>query len=137
MSTVEAKKRIQAVLYELLAQDFVQENTAAYEKLTELQQDIKNDFFVVVVLGEFKRGKSTFINALIGNDLLPTDVLPETATINALIYNEKPELEIIMQDESVECGQVERSFWSAFLLKTRLTNVVKSNILKLVIHSSF
>nr|WP_304259405.1 hypothetical protein [Phascolarctobacterium succinatutens] len=44
MSTVEAKKRIQAVLYELLAQDFVQENTAAYEKLTELQQDIKNDF---------------------------------------------------------------------------------------------
>ena len=119
MSTVEAKKRIQAVLYELLAQDFVQENTAAYEKLTELQQDIKNDFFVVVVLGEFKRGKSTFINALIGNDLLPTDVLPETATINALIYNEKPELEIIMQDGSVECGQVERSFLERFSAKNQ------------------
>lgn len=131
MSTVEAKKRIQAVLYELLAQDFVQENTAAYEKLTELQQDIKNDFFVVVVLGEFKRGKSTFINALIGNDLLPTDVLPETATINALIYNEKPELEIIMQDGSVECGQVERSFLERFSAKNQTDECSKIKYLKI------
>lgn len=131
MSTVEAKKRIQAVLYELLAQDFVQENTSAYEKLTELQQDIKNDFFVVVVLGEFKRGKSTFINALIGNDLLPTDVLPETATINALIYNEKPELEIIMQDGSVECGQVERSFLERFSAKNQTDECSKIKYLKI------
>lgn len=131
MSTVEAKKRIQAVLYELLAQDFVQENTDAYEKLTELQQDIKNDFFVVVVLGEFKRGKSTFINALIGNDLLPTDVLPETATINALIYNEKPELEIIMQDGSVECGQVERSFLERFSAKNQTDECSKIKYLKI------
>lgn len=131
MSTVEAKKRIQAVLYELLAQDFVQENTDAYEKLTELQQDIKNDFFVVVVLGEFKRGKSTFINALIGNDLLPTDVLPETATINALIYNEKPELEIIMQDGSVEHGQVERSFLERFSAKNQTDECSKIKYLKI------
>lgn len=131
MSTVEAKKRIQAVLYELLAQDFVQENTDAYEKLTELQQDIKNDFFVVVVLGEFKRGKSTFINALIGNDLLPTDVLPETATINALIYNEKPELEIIMQDGSVERGQVERSFLERFSAKNQTDECSKIKYLKI------
>ncbi len=33
----------------------------------------------VVVAGQFKRGKSTFINALLGTDLLPTGMLPVTA----------------------------------------------------------
>ena len=131
MSTLEAKKKLKVVLHELLAQNFVQENPAAYEKLMELQQDIKNDFFVVVVLGEFKRGKSTFINALIGSDLLPTDVLPETATINALIYNEKSELEIIMQDGSVEHGQVERSFLERFSAKNQTEEYSKIKYLKI------
>lgn len=118
MSTADAKKKLVKMLRDVSQQDFVQADNICYTKLQELAQDIKNDFFVVVVLGEFKRGKSTFINALLGNDLLPTDVLPETATINALIYNEKPELQIIMQDGSVEKGTAERSFlerFSAFL----------------------
>jgi len=35
--------------------------------------------FRLAVLGQFKRGKSTFLNALLGEDLLPTDILPVTA----------------------------------------------------------
>ncbi|MFO7813533.1 MAG: dynamin family protein [Pelovirga sp.] len=35
--------------------------------------------FHLAVLGQFKRGKSTFLNALLGADLLPTDILPVTA----------------------------------------------------------
>ncbi|MBW6508959.1 MAG: dynamin family protein [Desulfuromonadales bacterium] len=35
--------------------------------------------FRLAVLGQFKRGKSTFLNALLGVDLLPTDILPVTA----------------------------------------------------------
>ncbi len=46
----------------------------------------KNDPFTVVVAGEFKRGKSTFINALLGEKIVPTDVLPETMTLNRLHY---------------------------------------------------
>jgi GTPase SAR1 family protein len=38
----------------------------------------------VAVIGEFKRGKTTIINALLGADLLPTGVLPVTA-IPALV----------------------------------------------------
>lgn len=119
MDATEEKKRLKKILLGLLQEDFVQENEAASGKLQELVRDIKNDFFVVVVLGEFKRGKSTFINALIGNDLLPTDILPETATINALIYNEKPELEIVLQDGSVEKGVPERKFLERFSAKNK------------------
>src|SRR5215510_7431510 len=47
---------------------------------------MESDKFSVVVVGEFKRGKSTFINALLGVDVLPADVLPTTATLNRVTY---------------------------------------------------
>ncbi len=62
---------------------------------TELQQMLKNadslnrDSFKVLVCGEFNRGKSTFINALLGEEVLPTDVVPCTAIINAIKYSEE------------------------------------------------
>lgn len=38
----------------------------------------------VAVVGEFKRGKSTFINALLGHPLLPADVKPTTAVMTRI-----------------------------------------------------
>jgi GTP-binding protein EngB required for normal cell division len=35
--------------------------------------------FVALIVGEFKRGKSTLLNALVGRDLLPTGIPPVTA----------------------------------------------------------
>ncbi len=48
-----------------------------------------NEPFNAVVAGEFKRGKSTLINALLGDNVVPTSVLPETVTINKISYGEK------------------------------------------------
>ncbi len=84
------------------------------DALQELKDDIENDFFTVVVLGEFKRGKSTFVNALLGKRILPSDVLPETATINAIMYSETPELSVVMQDGSEEKGAVTEEFLRKF-----------------------
>lgn len=47
---------------------------------------LHGDKFSVAVVGEFKRGKSTFINALLRAEVLPTDVLPCSATINRVMY---------------------------------------------------
>jgi GTPase SAR1 family protein len=38
--------------------------------------------FRLCVLGEFKRGKSTLVNALLGERVAPVDPLPETVTVN-------------------------------------------------------
>lgn len=46
----------------------------------------KNDPFTLVVIGDFKRGKSTFINALLGAEVVTTDVTTETVTFNRLRY---------------------------------------------------
>ncbi len=40
----------------------------------------------MAIVGEFNAGKSTFINALIGEDVAPTGVLPTTATLHHLRY---------------------------------------------------
>ncbi|MCL6591707.1 MAG: dynamin family protein [Firmicutes bacterium] len=42
--------------------------------------------FILAVLGQLKRGKSSLMNAIIGRELLPTGVLPLTSAITALRY---------------------------------------------------
>ncbi|MDD4365843.1 MAG: dynamin family protein, partial [Synergistales bacterium] len=51
----------------------------AGRSLEELQERLRSGRFHLAVLGQFKRGKSTLLNALLGADLLPTAVLPLTA----------------------------------------------------------
>src|SRR5512134_1200960 len=40
----------------------------------------------VAVLGQFKAGKSSFLNALIGGSVVPVDVLPSTAVVTRIGY---------------------------------------------------
>jgi Dynamin family len=48
-------------------------------KLDALQARIDEGLLRVAVLGQFKRGKSTLLNALLGAPLLPAGVIPVTA----------------------------------------------------------
>lgn len=79
-------------------------NPTIIKRLSELETDIENDFFSIVILGEFKRGKSTFVNSLIGEKLLPADVLPTTATINALMWDEDRITHVIKSNGEIEEG---------------------------------
>ena len=45
-----------------------------------------DDFFLIVVVGEFNAGKSAFINALIGSEALEEGVTPTTRRIQILTY---------------------------------------------------
>ena len=40
----------------------------------------------VAVLGQFKAGKSSFLNCLIGGAIVPVDVLPSTAVVTRIGY---------------------------------------------------
>jgi GTP-binding protein EngB required for normal cell division len=51
---------------------------------SELQQKIVAQHFDLVVAGQFKRGKTSLINALIGAELLPVAVVPLTSVITVL-----------------------------------------------------
>lgn len=52
------------------------------ENLQALQKNWESERFEIVVVGEFSTGKSTFINALLQREILPSKVTPTTATVN-------------------------------------------------------
>ena len=57
-----------------------------------LQQTLRQleELFLLVVVGEFNAGKSAFINALLGERVLPEGVTPTTTQIQLLRYGEEP-----------------------------------------------
>lgn len=60
------------------------------ETAGQLQARVDSDRFRVMILGEFKRGKSTFINALLQSEVLPADIAPCTAVINEVKWGDSP-----------------------------------------------
>lgn len=72
------------------------------KSIGETVEKVANDHFEVAIVGEFKRGKSTLINALLGQEVLPADVLPATATLNRVTYSETPYVMVEYKDGGSE-----------------------------------
>ncbi|MFO0667137.1 MAG: dynamin family protein [Polyangiaceae bacterium] len=62
----------------------------------------------IAIVGEFNAGKSTFINALLGEDVAPTGILPTTGTLHHLRYAASPAAKIFLEEDATLAGQVER-----------------------------
>ncbi|MCM3729125.1 dynamin family protein [Neobacillus cucumis] len=77
-------------------------DSSQLKSLSELQEDLADDYYSIIVLGEFKHGKSTFVNALLGQDIMPRNVTPTTATINAVFHSKKPEVQILKMNGEIE-----------------------------------
>lgn len=58
------------------------------DDLEWVSRNLGEGVFRLLVLGDMKRGKSTFLNALIGENVLPTDVNPCTAVLTVLSYGQ-------------------------------------------------
>ncbi|MGB7729182.1 MAG: dynamin family protein [Candidatus Acidiferrum sp.] len=70
-----------------LAQEFGSEQVTA--EATNLAERLREGRFYVACIGQFKRGKSTLLNALVGDSVLPTGVVPITTVPTVLRYGEK------------------------------------------------
>ncbi len=78
-------QRQKAVLHSL--------NMTGWEStIQDLEERVLTNNFKVLVVGEFKRGKSTFINALLGEEVLPAYATPCTAIINEVKWGEAPKV---------------------------------------------
>jgi len=78
------------------------------EAIDDVIKRLAEDIFSVAIVGEFKRGKSTLINALLGKDVLPTDVLPCSATLNKISYSVTPFVKIHYKDGRSEEIEIDR-----------------------------
>jgi GTPase Era involved in 16S rRNA processing len=68
------------------------------EAASGLEKKLEEERFNVVVAGEFKRGKTTFVNALLGSDLLPAAVVPLTSVVTVVGYADEVRAEIAFRD---------------------------------------
>ncbi len=72
---------------------------------------------ILMVMGEFSTGKSTFINALLGRELLQMNATPTTAVITKLCYGKKDEITVHFRNGY----QVSKTSWE-FLALTAESN---------------
>lgn len=79
----------------------------------------------VPIVGDFSAGKSSLLNAFIGNgELLPVDITPETAVAYELYYGVDEHVELFRDGNKVE----ERPLREIKLLSTRPGDIVKTYI---------
>ena len=69
-------------------------------ELESIRQRLLAGQFRLAVLGQFKRGKSTLLNALLGDELLPTDILPVTAIPTFISAAEEIEVQVSFSTEA-------------------------------------
>ncbi|MCZ7567399.1 MAG: dynamin family protein [Ardenticatenaceae bacterium] len=67
-----------------------------------LRERLEEGRFHLAVLGQFKRGKSTLLNALLGEPFLPMAVVPLTAIPTLIEYGPRREVCVVFQDARVE-----------------------------------
>jgi GTP-binding protein EngB required for normal cell division len=73
--------------------------SAHSSQLRELGGRLVEQRLQIAVLGQFKRGKSTLLNALLGQPLLPTGVVPLTAIPTFLHWGAAPSLRVAYLDD--------------------------------------
>lgn len=97
--------------YRALLGDSIVEKLSTWEKNIKKQKDVP---LTVVVCGEFKRGKSSLINAILGETVVTTNITTETITVNRISYGEHSN-EIVLSggkrvtltDEELRCENLE------------------------------
>ena len=62
---------------------------ASEDLACELAEQIPRDEVNLIVAGQFKRGKSSIVNAFLGADLMPTGALPVTGVTTAIRFDER------------------------------------------------
>lgn len=88
-------------------------NESLQRDFQSLLQRLAEDRFYLTLAGQFSRGKSTLLNAMLGMDRLPTGVLPMTSVITAVSYNSHERVRMHFQNSNLthEVGLSELTEW--------------------------
>jgi tetratricopeptide (TPR) repeat protein/GTP-binding protein EngB required for normal cell division len=101
------------------AQDFAATNPALFALAAAAGRaaEALDRPLLVAVMGEFNAGKSSFVNALCGDEVAPTGITPTTATINVLRYGDVAQARVVHHDGTARA--IPASAVAAFLTALR------------------
>jgi small GTP-binding protein len=71
-------------------------------RIVGLKEKLRTDEVRLAVLGQMKRGKSSLLNSLLGESILPTGVLPLTSVVTEIRYGSTPKASVRYQSGNLE-----------------------------------
>jgi predicted GTPase len=81
---------------------FDSDAASGVENLKALEKRLEDEHFNLAVLGQFKRGKSTLLNSLLGEPILPSSVVPLTAIPTFVQWGPDLKARILFEDSQPE-----------------------------------
>ena len=93
MELNEYTNKKESLLKNLQRLQIIADDLGLTNQTKEIEQNIiqlNHEYFELVVVGDFSRGKSTFINAMLGRKILPSNSKPTMTIISKIVYSEKP-----------------------------------------------
>lgn len=91
---------------------------ALVEHLRQAAARARAGRFVVLLIGNFSSGKSTLLNALLGQPVLPVKVNPCTAILTELVYGQQPSVEVRFVDDRPSESLSPEAFLDRYQLRT-------------------
>ena len=73
--------------------------TTSLERLLNVKRELVEKKFRVLIIGKYRAGKTTVANALMGQDILPTDTLPTTVDFSEIQYAETPTATLFYKED--------------------------------------
>lgn len=126
------------ILEKIKSNELIQNSELLNDDFERIIERLNDNSFRLAVVGEFSSGKSTFLNALIGEDLLKHGIQETTATIteihNDLLYDNITLMDVYYADGKVDRG-ISTSKITEFTSTVSSTHHVSQEIAKVVIRS--
>ena len=86
---------LEQLIYALEQADFLKEQLSAAQAL---HSRLRENELTIAVIGQFKRGKSSVINAMLNTELLPVGIIPLTSVATEIRYAPQPKAVVCFTD---------------------------------------
>lgn len=96
----------------------VQADPVLVDHLRQAGERARQGRFVVLLIGNFSSGKSTLLNALLGQPVLPVKVNPCTAILTELVHGETPAVQVHFADDRPVEALTPDAFLERYQLRT-------------------
>ena len=130
------QKRVKRALaeYEKLRNELDVKDPMLYETIKRESQPFIKGHFTLAVVGEMSAGKSTFINALLGQrGLLPSAYGQTTCVLTEIMDSDKDSIEVTFADGKVKKLDA-KSLKSLVAIPTEFENLPVNEVNRLIVH---
>jgi len=89
-------EQTQSIISEFVEKSFLSQKSLA--DLSTISSELQSSEFRVAIIGEFSKGKSTLLNALLGEAVQPVRAIPCSGAISMIRYSDSPEIICYYED---------------------------------------